>query len=64
MKNFEGLKKEIKAFANSNIIYRKSSYKGKGRPLKIDFIFLKRKDLRDYQCMEMLNSGCKTTYTK
>lgn len=57
LKLFEQLGEQI-------IRYRTTRYKGKGRPRNSDFVKLKRKDLRDYQCCEMLENGFNLSYVK
>lgn len=59
----ETLIKELKELGEQEINYRTSDYTGIGRPKKSDYIQLKRKDLRDYRCFELLNNGLSTNYT-
>ena len=60
MNTNETILKMIKDFGEQEVKYRTDNYKGKGRPRKSDYIMIKRKDLRDYQCLEMLQHGFAT----
>ena len=60
--SFEVVKKWQIEIGNAKVKYRKSSYGGKGRPKKDDYIVLPLKDLRDYQVMEIYENGFSTNY--
>lgn len=48
---------------NQKVRYRKATYKGRGRPVKSDYVLLKRKDLADYQAAELLQHSFTPTFT-
>lgn len=58
------MKARMEAYKNEIVQIRTSTYKGKGRPRKADFIRIPRSQVRDYRCFESFQNAFTTTYVK
>lgn len=63
MKKYWGLVASLEKVGEMICRVRRCTYKGRGRPRKSDFAYVKHKDILDFRAMEMLENGFKTTYT-
>jgi hypothetical protein len=52
--------KRFDDFLNETVLVRTSSYKGKGRPRKSDFIRIPRKLIPDFRAFEIFSNGFKS----
>lgn len=60
---YRKIQKRFEKLQESDIRVRSLSYSGRGRPKKSDYKIIKFKNMRDFQSMERLIFGFKTSYT-